>query len=312
MINFLYCFDENYNFQALTSIYSLLNNSNENINISIIHNRPETFEKIYYKYINNPIADITFHKFLDNNYNFPRISNTHISAATYFRIFIDNYLDNEIKSVFYFDADTVFNKNILNDLKIISDKMLDRNVLFAASSESGADIATKRLGMINEKYFNAGVLGINLKKWKEEDAQRELTQILKKRYDDILWWDQDVLNIYSDGNYLEIDKNLNSRTNFHTFKLNENVKVYHFLGDLKPWNPDTIGSEYSEVYQKNYRKLTGKKYHVGLKKSSFKYTIKKIFIDKSLKMLDYPLTFIKSFILSSLKYFFRTFVNYRN
>ena len=306
MINFLYCFDENYNMQALTSIYSLLNNSNEKINISILHNKPESFKKIYLKFINkSSLVKIEFYKFTDNNYDFPRINNTHISAATYFRIFINNYLDKDLKSVFYFDADTVFNKNIISELKEISSSMLSKNILFAASSEPGADIATKRLGMNNEKYFNAGVLGVNLVKWRHENVHDQLIKILETRYDDILWWDQDILNIFSDGDYLEIDKDLNSRTNFHSFKLNESVKVYHFLGDLKPWHPETIGSEYSEIYQSIFREVTNKKYHIDLKKKSFKLTTTNIFKHNILSRLDYPFSFLKHFIQKVLKYLLR-------
>ena len=40
-LNFLYCFDENYNFQALTSMISLLDSVDEEINIYVIH----TFKK---------------------------------------------------------------------------------------------------------------------------------------------------------------------------------------------------------------------------------------------------------------------------
>ena len=37
MINILYCFDQNYNIQAATSISSLANNLDEEINIYIIN-----------------------------------------------------------------------------------------------------------------------------------------------------------------------------------------------------------------------------------------------------------------------------------
>ena len=36
-INFLYCFDSNYNIQAFTSIISLLKNTSRKINIYVIH-----------------------------------------------------------------------------------------------------------------------------------------------------------------------------------------------------------------------------------------------------------------------------------
>ena len=47
-MNFLYCFDENYNKQAFTSIISLLDNVHEKINIFVIHNK---------KLINNEIPN---------------------------------------------------------------------------------------------------------------------------------------------------------------------------------------------------------------------------------------------------------------
>ena len=37
MLEVLYCFDENYNKQAFTSIYSLLEKSSEKLNVNIIH-----------------------------------------------------------------------------------------------------------------------------------------------------------------------------------------------------------------------------------------------------------------------------------
>ena len=37
MINFVYCFDENYNFQAFSSMVSLLDKVSEKINIFVIH-----------------------------------------------------------------------------------------------------------------------------------------------------------------------------------------------------------------------------------------------------------------------------------
>ena len=41
MLEILYCFDENYNTQGFSSIYSLLNQTSSKVNINIIH---KTFE----------------------------------------------------------------------------------------------------------------------------------------------------------------------------------------------------------------------------------------------------------------------------
>ena len=43
MKNILYCFDNNYNYQALNSITSLLKHTDEKLNIFIIHEHPKNF-----------------------------------------------------------------------------------------------------------------------------------------------------------------------------------------------------------------------------------------------------------------------------
>ena len=37
MLNIAYCFDDNFNIQAMTSMYSFLENSKEKINFYVIH-----------------------------------------------------------------------------------------------------------------------------------------------------------------------------------------------------------------------------------------------------------------------------------
>ena len=45
MINFVVCFDENYNDVAYLFFHTLLNNVSEKINLFIIHKNPDTFEQ---------------------------------------------------------------------------------------------------------------------------------------------------------------------------------------------------------------------------------------------------------------------------
>ena len=35
--------------------------------------------------------------FSDNNYSFPNLKNTHVSEATYYRLFLEKYLDKNIQ-----------------------------------------------------------------------------------------------------------------------------------------------------------------------------------------------------------------------
>ena len=46
----------------------------------------------------------------------------------------------------------------------------------------------------NYFYFNAGMLLINLRKWRESHAFDQFMAFLRDKADLIKWWDQDVLN----------------------------------------------------------------------------------------------------------------------
>ena len=49
--------------------------------------------------------------------------------ATYYRIFLDNYLEKNFNTVFYLDADTVVNKNISKELEIVNKQILENILL---------------------------------------------------------------------------------------------------------------------------------------------------------------------------------------
>jgi len=302
MADILYCFDTNYNSQALVSITSLIENMDEDVNVHLINDNPEKFSKKYLSKLSATNINFFLYKFQDTNYNFPRIHGTHISAATYYRMFIANYLSPEIKSILYLDADTVINKNLLKDIDLISNNIFKNDILFAASSEEKFEEPTKRLNMNSNRYFNAGVMIINFQKWIKDDVGSNLLSIMNEKYDNILWWDQDILNSYADGNYLEISREINHRTNFHTFENKEDIKVYHFLGDLKPWNPITIGSDYSEIYQQYYRKATDKKYHIEIKNKTFNKTFRNLVTKNENRNLEFKTQFFFLFLKSIFVY----------
>ena len=57
-MEFVYCIDKNFNNQLSASIYSLLNNVDEDINISILHDDPESFIDYKIKFL--PFCAICF------------------------------------------------------------------------------------------------------------------------------------------------------------------------------------------------------------------------------------------------------------
>jgi len=112
-MNLLYCLDENYNKQAFISIMSLIKNNSPGLCIHIIHQDPDTFEK-YRKTLsefNN--SKIFLYRFENKeNVEFPLGVSDHISEATYYRIFIEQHLPNDIDEILYIDPDVVCINNI--------------------------------------------------------------------------------------------------------------------------------------------------------------------------------------------------------
>ena len=101
-VNFLYCFDTNYNSQAFTSMISLLDCSTKKINIYVIHNEKNFELQVPEKILNHKnLIFFESYQFNDYEHEFPNIKNVHISVATYFRLFIQNYLPKKEK-FFYF------------------------------------------------------------------------------------------------------------------------------------------------------------------------------------------------------------------
>ena len=105
------------------------------------------------------------------------------------------------------------------------------------------------------------------------------SEIYKKNYDGtIKFWDQDLLNVLIDGNYLE----MNHFSNFHIIAdwnypahIAESHAIFlHYQGKPKPWHISFINDSSTQFFQENYRKLFEKK--VFVTKSTFSRDLKGI------------------------------------
>lgn len=266
MIEILYCFDKNYNDQALVSIYSLLKNCTNNLSINILHDEPETFLshcKVLEKKLN--FTNFKFYKFKESNYNFPKVFGTHISKATYYRLFISNYLDSNLKNILYLDPDVV----CLNKFEALSDevfkKLTEFNLPIGVRTEhfvNTANFDRYKSIEVTKTYFNAGVMFINFENWLEKNYLKQLINVSRKIEDNIIFWDQDVLNSFFNSNYLEIPNQLNQHPfnfkNSYDFYLNNTVFL-HFSGKDKPWTKKGKRLKNSKIYLDLYKEVFGYK-----------------------------------------------------
>jgi lipopolysaccharide biosynthesis glycosyltransferase len=316
MLNILYCFDQNYNIQAATSISSLANKLDEDIRIYIIHEDPNSFKE-YKKKLENEkfINSIHIFEFQNKNYDFPNLNGSHVSFATYFRLFIENYLPNDLDYVTYIDADVICLNNPLKKITETINSMNKKKFSIAGRVEGTKQVSNdyfEHLGFDGDKYFNAGVVVINFQDWLKNNMQNSLLDIMRNKYEQIIYWDQDVLNCYFSGEFLELDEKLNFKLELDDNSIGKKdyvkneVIFLHYSGNGKPWSFDSVTKPNSVFYQEAYQKFFKSKYHteIRLKKNEFKKLIQ-LFVFKNKTNSLTPYLFMMNLLI-----LFRKLINY--
>ena len=262
MFDIVYCIDKNFNKQAFLSISSLLETHQTRFyNIYIIHKNPLSFYK-YKRKLGRifSMKNIKILKFRHKIKNYPNLKKSHVSEATYYRMFIGEYISNSKDFVIYIDADAYFVNNIEKKIEEVIKKMIKKNYLIGAKTEfdliknESPDIF-KRLEM-NHRYFNAGVMVINLKNWKYEKFSEKLIEQLNYIANKIIFWDQDVLNSLINGNFEELPFELNYLVDINfpeNLSLN-NVDIVHYAGKVKPWTKRGLSINSNTYYNRLSKK----------------------------------------------------------
>ena len=282
MSNYLYCFDENYNFQAFSSIISLLDKVSKKINIYVIHkneNSDDFFPRIIKEHVK--LNNLIVYKFDKDIVNFPNLYDAHVSEATYYRLFCTEYLPNNLETILYIDADIICVNDPTKYIESNTLNLIDNKYVISAKTEvlktSSTEVDFDRLDMESSKYFNAGVMNMKLSHWK--NLEFNLNQMFEEFHEKLNFWDQDLLNNIFDGNYLELDKRLNHVLDFSFLEyikekqdtneiITDNMFI-HFAGSHKPWSVNGIMCNLSEIYQKEFRKISTNNFHITHKIRSY-------------------------------------------
>ena len=168
----------------------------------------------------------------------------HLKKETYYRLFIPEKL--QISKVLYLDADIVVNGSLRELYEVDVDKY------YLAAVETPGFVVHHDLGMSEEsKYFNAGVILINIAMWRRERVKERVIEVVKERPWAIQFADQCGLNAVVDGKW----KALHPKFNVESFIFETDVDPYssffprgalafavkhpvilHFSGSAKPWH----------------------------------------------------------------------------
>ena len=307
-INILYCFDENYNLQALTSMNSLLDEVSEKVDIYIIHNNPDSFNSLSNNIESHKnTRSITITKFEKENLNFPNVANSHVSEATYYRLFIERLLPNSLDNVLYLDADIICIADPIKEIKENFNNLSNTKKTVASVFENFSPMEIKeletRLNINANNYFNAGVMFIDLEKWRKKSIESLSIEIIKEKNKELKFWDQDILNIIFNDDVFEISNSLNYIINIEKqTTIPTATRFIHYAGSFKPWTVRGAIEKNSIHYMNQFRKLGLGKFHLthSWKVSSISYLIKSI-LSLKIKNTRYPFSFILKVIRTLLK-----------
>ena len=271
-----------------TTITSIFENTSSEVTVHILHDNTMTlanYEKFVYlagkygqqikfynveKICGDEIRDVS-NKF-SSHPDFAKFT-----IGTWYRLFFTKIFPEEMGKVIYLDSDIIVNRDIKKLWEIdIADKPL------AAVPESkilvwhDKDIHNHYLMVENlvdkDRYFNAGVLLINLKRFRTEHSTLERGLKFVAEHPQCKWFDQDIFNYCFASDYIILEKDFNSFVdNERVFDKSSTIKnsIFHYTGasihpDIRerfnrlwfkyfektPWfNAESIGHFYDGVRQ---------------------------------------------------------------
>ena len=132
----------------------------------------------------------------------------------YIRLFIPYFIPKAINKVIYMDVDMIVEENInklwkvnLHDLPVAA--VLDSITQYICSPYGGVS-NFEELGLDpRSKYFNSGLLLINVKKWREQDLTSKIINCIDKNRKYAKFPDQYGLNVVFENQWLELDPRWN-------------------------------------------------------------------------------------------------------
>ena len=174
-----------------------------------------------------------------------KVTQRGLTLTTYARFLISDTIP--CSKVLYLDCDIT----IVNDIANLYNHNLKNNLVGAivdnvvTSNDIFINYAENALGVSGQKYFNSGVLVMNLEEFRKNDIENKFLYLLNNYNFGTVAPDQDYLNVLCKDKVLYIDKGWDRMPipdeNFD----DKNLRLIHYNMYQKPWR-------YSNVLYENY------------------------------------------------------------
>ena len=197
---------------------------------------------------------------------------TDISYTVFLRYFVSDFVQED--KALYLDCDLVVTKNLDN---LFETDLQDYPL--AAVRDYGGRVYYGR------EMFNAGVLLINNRLWKQENMSQRLIDLTNEWHDKVDQADQSILNMLFENRWIEMEFDNNHvviHKQFTDYELpagQDYPGIIHYLSHRKPWF-DLAAQTYRDVWW-YYHSLEwtelGKNHHLHPLQKSHIYPIKEPF-----------------------------------
>lgn len=162
----------------------------------------------------------------------------HFGLATWYRLFIQSLFP-QYDKILYLDCDII----VLGDISELYNTDLEDNYIagviehWILHSPVFSYYTKKAVGIESKEYINAGIMVIDLKKFRENEIEQKFVKLINTYNFDVIDPDQSYINFLCHGKikYLPFEWN---RTPLETVPC-DSPKIVHYALGSKPWhNPD--------------------------------------------------------------------------
>ena len=255
-ISLFFAVDDNYCPFLSSAVYSILKNANKNYKYDLYvlhHGITQENKDVITTQIkdNGSIQFVDMLEFIDMKEKLDvladrLVTRDYYTKTTYYRLFIPNMFP-ELDKALYLDSDII----VTGDISELYNTELGDNLVGAVpdmavqNTPIFIDYVENALGVKSEKYFNAGILLMNLKKMREWDFEKKFIDLLGT-YSFRVAQDQDYLNVLTKDSVKYIDNSWNIQPVPNNICKFNKTNLIHYNMLWKPWVFDNI--DYEDIF----------------------------------------------------------------
>lgn len=167
------------------------------------------------------------------------------SASAFSRLLLGSILPNNISKVLYLDSDII----VMNSLKELFDIDFKGNIVLGV-----ADVFNKEYKKVlkipkDKPIFNSGVMFIDLERWRKEQVENQLFEVIKDFDGKIIQGDQGVLNAVLYNSFKPISPKYNYMTIFEDMSYEEMIT---FKKPIKYYSKEEINQAKSQIVLRHF------------------------------------------------------------